>query len=260
MSVFVDTLAKSGQQSASPMGFGPASRQHEASPPVMLAGRVTPQQLAKEPGLADARVDALVLWLDSGGEVALDGVIDQLRERLWGVRLGAVSTDQAKQLKAKGCDFVLFEAEDTEAGVLDLEDLGKFISVSGELDEDTARAINELYIDGTFFTPGDDLLPLTVRKLIEIEQARGLVGKPFLLAAPAALSSVDLEALSNAAIAGLVVELSSLDDIVRIKEAIDKLPRQSASPVHRDALVPYIAPQAATHPPSPDEGDDEDDE
>ena len=261
MSRFVETLAGVGQHLAAPMGFGPASRHRDAAPNFVLTGRVTPQALRENPGLAEAKVDALLLWQDTWDEAALDGTTDILKERLWGAHLGGTGLDQVKRLQERGCDFIVFDAESTEAGVLNEEALGKFISIAGELSEDMARGISELPIDGAFLARNEELLPLTVRKIIDIGLLSWLMEKPIAMAAPRGLSPGDLETLMNAGIAGLVVELTSVKEIAKTRKAIESLPRPRTASPRREALLPPSIPATGADLPGPgEEGDGDGDE
>ena len=210
MSKFIDALSDVGHPFSEGMGFGPRLKRSSGGSSILLAGQVTLQQLAKNPDLAEAQVDALLLCIDSWDEANLDKVKAYLKECVWGVQLDNVDADQAKWLKDKGCDFIVFNAENTEVAVLDDEDMGKVISIAGDLDEDVVRAINDLPIDAAFLASDQDLKPVTVAKLIRIQSIRGPLDMPFVMAAPSDLSVKELEALKNADIVGLSVKLSSL--------------------------------------------------
>ena len=260
MSKFVDALSKTGEDSVAPLGFGPASGSGKSSAAMVLAGQVTPRQLVDKPALGDSKVDALLVSLGAWDEAALDSIEGRLNERLWGVWLEAVGSEQVKLLREKGCDFVVFDATETEASVLEEEDIGKIMAVASDLDEDVARAINELPIDVVMLASDPDLLPLTVSKLIGIEQVRGMVDKPFVMAVPDGLAAKDLEILRNVGISGLVVATSSLKEIRRTKEAIEGLPRPKVRATRARAAVPHIGPEPPGDQPDPGEDDDEGDE
>ena len=136
------------------------------------------------------------------------------------------------------------------------EDLGKLIHVDPDLDEDEARAIQELPIDGVLFSPPDDLLPLTVQKLIDFQLVRGLVDIPFVMATPAGLDSSDLEVFRNGGIAGLMLELTNQDAVAKTNEGIAALPRHRPRHKSREAAVPRIAAGFGL----PGQGGGEDDE
>lgn len=262
MSRFVDAMGKVGQDAPVAMGFGPGARSSEISPQILLVGRLTPKELAKSPDMAGAKVDALLMWLDSWDEGAVDKVADHLKDRLWGARVGAIDAKQAESLRNKGCDFVIFDADGTEAGVLDDEEIGKVISVTSELDEDVARAVNDLSIDGAFYAPDDDIFPLTVRRVIDLGLVRGLLDKYFIMAVPTGVTAADLGAMVGGGIAAVAVELSSASKVAKLKKTIDGLPPRKTghTHAHRDALISFAtgAPEAGEA--APDEEDFEEDD
>lgn len=240
MSKLIDKLEKMGEQAPSPLGFGAAARRNNLASQIMLIGRTTPDALAQDAGLSEAQVDAIMVLMDSWEEDAVNRAADSLHDKLWGLRLSAVSAEQAALLKEKGCDFVAFEPRNTAAAVLNDEDLGKLIVLDGHLDENTARAIHTLPIDGTLYSPASGLQGLTVQQLIEIQQARSMVDKPFLIESPVDLGTSELQAIRNAEIAALVVDLSSLEAVAKLKEAISNLPRRKPRSRSREAAVPHV--------------------
>ena len=238
MSKLIERLEKAGLQAPALMGFGPASRRDSSYPSIILIGRVTPDELAKGTGPSDAQVDAFMVSVSSWKAAPLDSIAPALRDRLWGVRVNGLDGERARQLKENGCDFVVFDADGTAAEVLNDEALGKVMAIGADLSEEAAHAIHELPIDGVLYSPDKDLVPLTVQRLIEIQQVRGLVDSPFVMAAASALGPPELESLRNAGIAGLVVETSSAEAIANTKEAIANLPRRGPSSKSSDAIAP----------------------
>ena len=226
MSKLIRRLEKAGQETAIPMGFGTGSRRDEADAPIMLIGRVTPDELAKDADLSAAQVDAFIVSLKSLKAPALRKIEESLRDRLWGASVSGLDADKVTRLKDSGCDFVVFDAGDTAAEVLSDEELGKVLAIGPGLSDDEARAIQELPIDGMMFTPENELLPLTVQKLIEIQLTRSLVDKPFAMAIESELGPPELESLRNVGISALVVGVSPVELIDSIKQAISTLPRR----------------------------------
>ena len=259
MSKLIDRLQKLGEPTAAPLGFGAASRENEGPLSLVLIGAATLVEIRQSPELLDAHVEALAVSVDLSEEGLANDLIesDKDRDRLWGVRANAANEDQAKQLKEAGYDFLIFDAEDTAAAVLNDEDLGKLLDVGHELDEEVARAIHDLPIDGVMFSPRGDLLPLTVKKLIDIQMVRGLVDKPLIMAATSSLGQADLEALRDAGIGGLVVQLSEGDAIGALRESIAALPRRKSSATARPFVALLTTP---TEQASPGSGGDEDDD
>ena len=256
MSQFIDTLGRAGEQTPTPMGFGAQARDRSATPSMLIVGKGTPQVLSDGPDPEGAAVDAILVALDAWDEKALGAAVARLGEGPWGVRARGISTDQTKYLVGKGCDFVIFDAEHTAAGVLSEEALGKVISVPSTLDDDSARALADLPFDAAFLVPNAGTFPMTVETLMAVVQVRGLLDTPLVLEAPGDLSVEDLTALRNVGIAGLVLDVSAPEDIARTREAVAALPRRKPRPTRAGALVPRGGVESET-PVPPDEDDDE---
>ena len=257
MSKLIDRLEKVGQHAPIPLGFSAASRRDEPAPEMVVIGRATSEDLAKKPDLAEANVYAILVSGDRWEGRVFNRVTKSLRERVWGVAVSGIDQDQAGKLQEKGCDFLVISAHDTAAGVLNNEELGKLLAVGPGLDEEVARAIQELPIDGALYSPEEPLLPLTVQKLIDVQIVRGLLDKSFVVAAPPDMGRTELQAFRDAGIGGLVVELSSTDAITRMNEAIADLPRRKTRPASRDAMVPHPFSGLGTHVHGDEEQDDD---
>ena len=263
MSSFIDLLSKVGDRPPSPMGFGASTRKTEGPPSIALIGRLTVDALAADPELAGADVDALLVDIGKATKKAIGTVSKAAGERIWGVHAKGLTDGQLEQLKEAGCDFIVLEPSTTSAAVLDDEDVGKFIPVGAELEEGIARAIHDLPIDGAVFN-ADEMLPLTVEKLIDLQLVRGLVDGPFLATVPFDIGRADLISLRTADVNGLVLDLSSSDKIAALRAAIADLPpRRSGSSNSATALVPQYSAGFATphhdHDDGADDGDSDDD-
>ena len=258
MSKLIDRLQRAGQFAPAPLGFGAASGRGEAAPSILLVGLAAQEELARSPGSATAPVDALLVSQGSGSSDSLSKLADAVEGRLWGARVSRANQDQVADLKEMGCDFIVFDADDTSAAVLGDEDLGKLLAIGPDLSEDLARAIHELPIDGVLFSPQDDLLPLTVKKMIDIQVVRTLVDKSFVMVSPGGLGRPELETLRDAGIEGLAVDLSDSQAVTDMKEAIAQLKRPR--PKARTSLA--MVPRASGHiePPGHDGDEDGDDD
>lgn len=260
MSKFVEMLEKTEEITSEPLGFG-TSRKAKSSPTILIIGQASADDLAKNAQLADSEADAILLTVAMSNEKALDAVGETLKDKLWGVRVGSISEEQAASLKDKGCDFIVFDPENTAASLLNDEDMGKVIAISSGLDEDQGQAIHMMAIDCALFTPEESVTPLTVQRLIDIEVIRGLVGKMFLMTAPADLGKADLESLRNGGVSGLVIGLAEADGIAKTKETIQDLPRRPGrSRSGLMAQAPSAGFAAFATSDEPDEEDDEEEE
>ena len=260
MSKLIDLLERVGEQTLAPMGFGTASQRGGGGPTIVLIGQLTAAAATKEPGLREAEVDAFLVSLDSPGKRSLDNVSKSLSDRLWGARVGEIDAELTTQLRERGCDFIVFDADKTAGAVLNDEETGKIITIGPDLSEEVARAIHDLPIDGALFSSREELHPLTVQKLIDLQIVRGLVDKPFVMVAPPQLDSADLEAFRNAGIAGLALQMTSPEAIAETRQALDNLPRRRPGSRSRPsrAFVPQVSfgPDLVEAGPDDDEDDD----
>ena len=259
MSKLIDILKKVGEQSHAPMGFSHRASRGDTPTPMALVGQLTAEQLRRDPRLAEASADALLIWMDVWDDTVLDSVQPHLEGRLWGARFGSLGLDQAVCLKERGCDFVFFEAERTEVGVLDLDDLGKVIILEGKLDKDVIRAIGNLSIDAAFFTTDCDTSTMMVSTLMEFAQASALVGKSLVAPVGQNIAAQELLALRHAGIAGLVMNCSPPDVIASTRKALKGLPTHKTRARRKEALVP-LGQAGLTGDNSPPDEDEEWDE
>ncbi|MBM3934783.1 MAG: hypothetical protein FJ319_10870 [SAR202 cluster bacterium] len=257
MSKLIEKLSKVGQGQVQAMGFASSSRKSEANPHMLLIGKITPDAAA-DPGLAGARVDAFLLALDAWDEQAVTGIAGKLEDRVWGIRMSAVTSQQAKKVGDFGGDFIVFDADPTESSVLDEEKLGKFVTITDDMDDDVGRIVNALPIDGAYFSSNEDLQAMTVGKLINIGLVSGVLSGPVLMPVPGDLSTKDLEGLRSVGVAGVVVDLASSSDVAEIKAAIAEMSaKRPAKRKGRNALVPSLASAAAAPSPRRREGEDD---
>ena len=258
MSKLLELMEKVGHEPPVAFGFSPASKKSEARPAMMLLGRYTPDQLAKSKNHDKTDIDAILLTVEEWNEEALGPVVESLEDIIWGVQLRSVDAAQAGQLRDRGCDFILIQPGDTAASVLLEEDLATLVPVEGSLSEETARAIHDLPIDAVVFTPGGDLAPLTVEKLMQYQSVLGMVSKPFLVSVPSALGGDELGPLRELGTVGLVLDSASQRAVSRIRKALGGLPKQKGRPNRGMALVPQVGPTAVEHNHEEPDEDDED--
>ena len=264
MSKLIEMLDKTAEASPSPLGFGAASGRIPTNPQIVLIGQVAASEVTSDSRPADSKADVFLVTMTSLDGNVLDDIQKALKDRVWGVRVGALNEEQASQLKEKGCDFVVFDPENTAAAVLNEQEMGSIIAVNADLDEETGGAITGLSLDAAIYAPGESILPFTVQRLIEIQLVRDLVGKHFLISIPAGMTTSDLEALKNVGIAGMVMNLSPHEEIAKVREAIGRIPHRRPTSRGRgrfSAQAPTAGFVAAAQQDTPDhEHDDDDDE
>ncbi len=151
----------------------------------------------------------------------------------------------------------MFDVEGTSAALLDIEDVGKVITVGDDLNDDMARSIAGIPIDAVLYTPRKLDLPLNVGALLTISRIRGLLDLPYIMAVSSAITGDDIAALRNVGIAGLVMNLSASDDIISTANAITNLPNRKPRSTRNRALLPHVI---VDEPEEYDDSHPEDDE
>ena len=258
MSRLVEKLEKVGQAAPAPIGFRASAGQSQDLRSILLLGAVTPGKLSRITKRQKTLVDAFLVELDPDNEKVVAQTADKFEGFIWGVSASQFDTARISALKGAGCDFIVFEAQGTAAEVLNDQDIGKFIRVSGDLAEDVAAAIHDLPLDGALFSPETLALPLSVRQLIELQRIRGRLGKIFVVEAPNEIGSPDLEVVRDGGTAALLVDAvskSTADLASRIDALPPKRPRQDS----RDDMVPRV-PAGPSFGVEPHVDDDEEEE
>ena len=277
MSKFVELLNKVGLQSHTPMGFGEdATSGRQPTPEIVLVARILPSSVVKIPNLADSEADAYSLGADLMDKKAIDSTAKALKDQVWGMRdFGQLSLASGQELAKKGCDFVVLTSWDTEACLLNEEDLGLIGTVRVTTTEKEGRyygvpameehAIHALsaLTHGLVLMPALRDLPLSVETAVDIQRILSVVDKPFIVEAPEGIGSGDIELLRNMGVAGIFVDLDGPEDLERIsevKKAIDALPRRRERRENRDALLPQSpAPEQGGVPDTTEDDFDDDD-
>ena len=239
MSKFIELLEKVGETAPTPLGFAAATGRDTAAPQIVLAARVLAGDLADGPQIAG--VDAAALLVETEYPVD-DSVADALEDRLWGVRLtpspSAYTVEQVEALVERGCDFVVVESMDTEAAVLNDDDLGRVVTLDVDADEEVARAVADLPFDAVLYRCGAGKGPLALSDLVALQKVRRLAGQPFVVEVPEGLGQADVEAMRNIGIEGLVVSAPPAERAAETAAAIRSLRKRPSRRRRSDALVP----------------------
>ena len=141
MSKLVDILERAGQERPAPLGFGVAARHEEPTSSMVVLGNLTSRHLNGNRRLPKAPVDAFQLPVEAIGNKKFPQISERLANITWGIRADTVTLEQVRLAKAAGCDFVAIALEDTEAALLNDDDLGKIAVITRQVSEEMARAI-----------------------------------------------------------------------------------------------------------------------
>lgn len=224
MSKLIDLISKLGQQSAQPIGFGALTGRVEAAPTMALIGSASASALeaSLDSGLPDG-VDAILL---SGDEVkavlelSKSGAIDDL---IWGLSAGPLSADDLDESIAAGCDFVMIEP-DSPASVVGKPDLGTIVATPDPVDRQTGAALRSLKVHGSLNTSDIGSNGLNFSTLVEIVKVGASVGGVMFLSVNKQASAVDLTAMRDAGVDGLVVPLGDIELVEQIVASIRDMP------------------------------------
>lgn len=236
MSRLSDMLERASQGGMSTIGFGVAGRTKAA--PLVLLARLKSPEAARSNDSVEAGADAIVLTLEGAESIASLSL--EAGEVPWGAHLLSVSRENAEALKEKGCDFVVFGAEGTEAMVLRETDLGKVLRVDPKTPDSSVMALGSLSIDALWVS-GEAISRPTVQEVIALRRLARLAQKPLILELPDNFGPEALEGLVGAGAMGVVVGWSSEADSARLaslREAINSLPRPERQERPGGALLP----------------------
>lgn len=262
MSRLIDGLKKLSQAAPQPMGFR-TSKQAETRATILIIAGV-PVNAAGSPIKSVAGADAILLHADERGLTAknLQKIVKPLKDTPWGVYLDE-NGDEAAALAEAGCDFAVFSPTSRIAAVPQDEKTGKILQVESSMDDGLLRAVNDLPADAVLLTDTfDENGALVWHQLMIYRHLAAFISKPLLVPVPAAITEVELKALWDAGIDGVVaeVDVTGGGDLKELREIAGKLPPRSASKRGKmDVMLPRVGMETQTAP-SPDEEEEEEEE
>ncbi len=250
MSRFIDKLNQVSRVVPQSIGFGKAQPVPE-KPKILLIANLTEASVG---GLADyvAGADAGLLHIPklSSGAKTLKEISQAVPDIPWGGWLRNIDQKGIKQITKAGCDFVVFPAANTPLALLQNDEIGKILEVEASLSEGLLRAVNELPVDAVLITAEQEgEYFLTWHHLMLFQRFAGLLTKPLLASIPPNVTANELQALWEAGVDGVVIEVGAgqpADRLRKLRQVIDKL----AFPSQRkrgkaEALLPYIGRESS---------------
>jgi len=245
MSRFIDKLNQVSRVVPQSMGFRRAQPVSE-KPKILLIASLAGASVG---GLANYVVgaDAGLLRIPklSSGAKTLREMSQAVPDIPWGGWLRNIDKGRIKQMAKAGCDFVVFPAANTPLALLQNDEIGKILEVEPSLSEGLLRAVNELSIDAVLIaTKQEGEYFLTWHHLMLFQRFADLLTKPLLASIPPNVTANELQALWEAGVDGVVIEVGARQPAERLKElrqTIDKL----VFPLQRkrgkaEALLPHI--------------------
>ena len=199
--------------------------------------------------------DAIIVSGASAGEIG-----EAAPDARWGARAAVLSAADAAAWREAGADPIVFSLADTALGAVTPKDAARVLALDAGLSPEELRDINPLPVDAVLVSLPGDPASWTLADLSVVARVSGRVGKHLLAEVSGAPDSDTLEALRNAGVVGLVVELSLGEEaIAGLKDALLNMPRPGADRRSRSsAILPgsvYAARRPAPAEPDPDDDD-----
>lgn len=244
MSKLIEKLKQASEGESQPLGFG--AKAVVKKPQMVLIASLTKDDF-KTATISVEGADALLMALPSVAEGAdeLGQMLQVAGDLPCGVWLEAPTAEEVEQVRAIGCDFLLFDGARTPSGLLREEQLGRIMKVENALADSLARTIDRLPVDALLIDyEVNEAPPISVYQLMVYHRLAALTRKPLLAVAPSAMSDIDVETLWEVGLGGMVlkVEAGRIEDrLSALHQAIDKLPSSRRKPrPEPDALLPHL--------------------
>jgi hypothetical protein len=127
------------------------------------------------------------------------------------------------------------------------------------LSEGLLRTASDLPVDAVLVSTKESENTLTFNRLMLIQRLAYVVNKPILVPVAAGSLQIELQALWDMGISGIVVELSddkSAEKLADLRQSVDKLVQPSRKKSKTTAILPRVQPEA----PVSEEGEEEEEE
>jgi hypothetical protein len=261
MSRFLDRMERIASAGPGGMGFGAART--EKTPGLALIGLVSGSYSKGLAAVSKLNLDAALL---SGIDDAagLKRIEKSLPSVPWGVRTSSLTEETAQEFRDNGCDLLAFSLENTAASILSADDAARILYIKTEVGERELRGIAALSVDALVLPMTSISGPWDLANLASVAAISRRVDKYILVEVSSPPSDKDLEALRNAGVNGLVLDVAIVDQdaLQKLQAAALAMPRQRSSGRGRSgAIVPSsVFPSSSAPQREEEEEDDEDDD
>jgi len=250
MSRFIEKLNQVSQADFHPMGFG-ANQLSSQKLKMLLVASLAQDEANK---LSDYVVGAdagllRISALDSGAKI-LQELTQTVPDIPWGGCLRD-SQSEIKEIVSAGCDFMVFPETNTPLALIQDAEIGKILEVESSLSADLLEAIDELPLDAILIgAKEEERQGLTWHHLILARRFADLSSKPLLVSIPSNVTASELQALRDAGVNGVIIQVDVGQPVGRLRElrqTIDKLTFPSRRKRRKAAaLLPNIGNETNT--------------
>ncbi len=261
MSKFIEKLNRLSQEAPRSIGFRATQPASPARPKMQLV--VSMAEGSVEP-LADYIVgaDAGLLRISTNSTAkTLQKISKTMPDIPWGGWLQGDGSEAIKQVTQAGYDFVVFSATNTPLAILQDDALGKIVEVEASLGEGLLRAVNKLPVDAVLVAgEPPEGQSLTWQHLMLVRRLADLLIKPMLVTIPSKVTAAELQALWNAGVNGVVVEITAEQPQNRVKELSQIIDQLILPSPRREKIEPRVLPvfQEPSHEAAEEEEEEKD--
>ncbi len=274
MSKLLDLMQRISDGAPARLGFGAARA--GSLPGMALVGLVADEHQKGVSAATEVGLDAVIVCgvedgegLKSLGEFLSESRAESQAVIPWGAYVAGLSEEAAQACRDGGGDLMAFTLEGTTAAAIAGEDdLARILSVAPDLDDRELRAIAALPVD--IFTLDMNVVSgsWTLQDLVKVGAISRRVDKYILVEVSRVPGNMDLEALRDMGVSGLLVNLDAVSraELVGLRAALLEMPRPGSRHRYgsrrRERLQPTLpgSSLAPAHPPAREDAPDEDDD
>lgn len=248
------------QSEPQPMGFN-LSKAASEKPRMQLIAYIQSENSARFTAVQDS-VDAVLVEVSKADDLeSLDKVCQSKEKTIGGGWLKVSASGTVKKAFGAACDFMVFPPA-TAVNLIPKEKLGCILELDAALSEGLLRAISDMPVGAVLIFAKEVENTLTLNRLMQVQRVAYMVNKPVITGISAAYSEIEMQALWDAGVSAVVVELTddkSLDKIADLVKIIDKLDVTVSRKKDRTrAILPRL--QAEPEPPEEDEEEEEEED
>jgi len=243
MSVVVEKLRRICENTSEPLGFRMV--REKPTQRMLLIAVLAKSDVGLSDEVAASGVDAVLARGHEfeKKELALGQLAEAVGQTPWGLWLDVGTLPFVERVSKEGADFVVCEASVTPVGLLQDEGLGKILKLELPRDETVAGAVNGLDMDAVLLEVRRESGVLTVLELLSCQWLSGSVGKPLLVSIQDDVTDVEVQALWDAGVRGLIVEAKerkSQENLARLRGLIESLPARPKRADKSRAILPSL--------------------
>ena len=278
-SKFLERLDEIREGQPARLGFGAARAQR--TPGMALVVDVGDWMTADLESAVDLSPDAIIVSGPAAAGVgpadaeAIGGLIDGVN---WGALAGAdlssvadsdilgawaaagLSAADADLWRKYGADLIVFSLRNTALAAVTSRDAARILKLSNSKSPEDLRDIAPLPVDAVLITLNGDPADWKLQDLAAVTRVSGRVGKHVLVRAYGIPAPGILEALRDAGVIGLVIDLSpGIDAIKKLQADLLDLPKPGARRRSRPSAILPGSVYAPRRPAPADDPDDDDD-